>query len=222
MRTLLRSSLVAVLIFSLVETPVFASPSRALGVVSQAERARVGSGEAISGATIFAGDTLTTEAGGAVRVRVGSAQLYLQPESTARLEQTAAGLSAALERGTAIFSSGGPAAIELLVAGARIRPRTPEPTLGQITLVSAGEFLVTSQRGQLEMAFEDETYTVPEATSYRVVTELEEQGPRGVGSDRQEPKKAGQRRRLLPIILIFGGAGAGIGIWRAFVSPHSP
>jgi len=58
-QALLRSCLVAILVVTLVEAPVYGSPSAALGVVLQAQNASVGSGVAATGATIFNGDGFT-------------------------------------------------------------------------------------------------------------------------------------------------------------------
>lgn len=219
MRTLLRCLLIGLLIVSLVEAPVLASPSRALGVVLQAERARMGSSEAVSGATVFDGDTLTTESAGTLQVRVGAAQLYLLASSAASLNQTPGGVSAGLDRGTVIFfSSTSAEALELRASEARIRARGPQPTVAQVTLVGPYELLVTSQRGQLEVAIGDEVRTVPEATSYRVLIEPEKENQKRRGG----PPIVAARSKFLLVALILIAAGTGVGIWRALISPDAP
>src|SRR2546428_9284950 len=67
-QALLRSCLVAILVVTLVEAPVYGSPSAALGVVLQAQNASVGSGVAAIGATLFKRDTPATGLRGGVRV----------------------------------------------------------------------------------------------------------------------------------------------------------
>lgn len=218
MRTLLRGCLIGVLIASLAEAPVFASPSPALGVIVQAERARVGSGDAVGGATVFDGDTLVTSSAGTLHVRLGAAQLYLLADSSATIRERTAGVIAVLARGTAVFSSASAEAIELRASEARIRPRTAQPTYGQVTVVGPCELLVTSQRGQLEVAIGDEVHTVPEATSYRVLIEPEKPSSQGPG----RPPAVAARSRFLLVALIAIGVGTGIGIWRALVSPDQP
>src|SRR2546425_10445979 len=79
-QALLRSCLVAILVVTLVEAPVYGSPSAALGVVLQAQNASVGSGVAATGATIFNGDTLATDSRGWLRVRLGANQFSLRSE----------------------------------------------------------------------------------------------------------------------------------------------
>ncbi len=216
MRNLLRCCLVAALIVSLVEAPVMAAPSAALGVVMQADRASLRLAPASNGATLFDGDTLSTQIGGNLRMRVGSAQLFLLADSAAALHRTPEATSAALERGTIVLMTSGPEAIELQASEARIRPKNGNPSLCQVTLVSPQELLLTSQRGELEVTIGEEVHTVSEATSYRVLLDPEPQGPRG-----NKPRHTG-RNKFLPIALILIGAGTGIGIWRALISPDKP
>ena len=223
MRALPKCCLIAILIFSFVEVPAFAAPSRSLGLVTQANHARVSSAEAISGVTVFDGDTLATDPSGTLRVRLGEAQLYLLTSTAVAVRQTAGGVSAALQRGTVVFTSANPAAFELRASEARFRARGTQPAYAQVTLVGPYEFLVTCQHGELEVSIGGEVHTVPEATSYRVTIEPSEQGPRGAGTDNggQPPQPTGRSRwRRIALILIFGGTG--IGIWRALVSPHDP
>ncbi len=218
MRMLLRMCLIAVLIVSLVEIPVLGAPSRPLGVVLQAERARISSADAASGVTLFDGDTLATDATGALRVRLGETQFSLLANSAAALRQTTAGVSATLHSGTAVFSSASPEGFELLASEARIHARTTQATLAQVTVVGPYELLLTCQRGQLEVRIGEEIHQVPEATSYRVT--IDPASPAGQGTGR--PTLATARSRWLLLALILIGVGTGIGIWRALISPSSP
>ena len=219
MRISWRGCLIGLLVASLVEAPVMAAPSRPLGVVLQADHARVGAAEAAGGTTIFSGDTLTTDASGTLRVRLGGTQLYLLSNSAAALAQSEAGVSATLQRGTVVLSSSGTSAVELRTSEARIRPKTAGPTLAQVSYVGPYEFLVTSQRGALEVTIDNEVHVVSEATSYRVTIDPEPaQKKRGAGA---APAPAARSRFLL-IALILIGVGTGVGIWRALVSPSHP
>ena len=62
MRDILRTSLIGLLAACLIQIPAWGSPSRLLGTVVQAQHARLGFGDALSGATVFAGDTAETNA----------------------------------------------------------------------------------------------------------------------------------------------------------------
>jgi len=214
-RKLMRCCLIGLLISTLVGAPVQAAGSQPLGVVLQADRAHLGVGEAQSGASVFAGDILSTEQTGTLRARLGAAQVALLPNTTAAMGLASAGASAVLERGTLVFASAAANAIEVHASEARIRPKTAQ-ALAQVTLVGPLEFLVTSQRGELEVAIGSEVHTVAEATSYRVLVDAsaaEASGPR--------PAAAGRSRFLL-IALILIGAGTAYGIWRAVRSPDRP
>ena len=217
MHSLLRTFLIGLLVASLVEAPVLAAPAKGVGVVLQAEHARLGTAGALAGATVFAGDRFATQAGGTLRIRVGAAQIHLLADSAATLNETARGASAALMRGTAAFLSSGNEAIEIHALRARIRPQTPQPTHGEVAVVSANELLVSSYRGPLEVSLESETYFVPEGTSYRVLLEAEPQGPEGAGKDAMSAAAK---------MIIAGAAVAGlivaIVVWRAVISPDSP
>ncbi len=218
MRTVLRSCLVAVLIVGLVEIPVLGAPSRPLGVVLQATRARLSSGDATDGATIYDGDTLATDVSGTLRARLGGSQLYLPADSAAALHQTAGGVSAALQRGTAVFSSASPEAFELLASEARIHARTTQPTLARVTLVRPYELLITCQRGQLEVRIGEEIHQVPEATAYRVLIQPASKDQKGAGG----PPVAAATSQFVILAVALIAVGTGIGLWRAFVSPSGP
>jgi hypothetical protein len=179
--------------------PALAAP-RPLGNILFAEHARLGSVAALAGATVYAGDRLTTDAAGSLRVRVGTGQVYLMAESAILLEEHSTGVSANLTRGTVGFASGEEAPIVVRAANVLIRPKNPSPTHGQVQVVSSHELLVSSFRGSLEVVVGSEVQPVPEATSYRVVLEEElEQDPVGVGAG------AAKRTRVTMILL-----GAGI------------
>lgn len=213
-----RCCLIAVLIVSLVEAPVFAAPAPALGVILEAAHARVGGGDAVDGATIFEGDTLSTDPNGTLSVRVGTTHLRLLDDSAAAMRRTSGVVSAALQKGTVIFSSKAARAIEVRASEARIFPKTSEPTLAQVTLVGPNEFLLTCQHGLLEVLVGNEVHTVPAATSYRVVIEPEADRPQGAGA----PARGAAKSHFYLVALILIGVGTGIGVWRALVSPDKP
>ncbi len=217
MYALLRASLIGLLIVTLVESPVLGAPPRALGLIMQADRAHVSSAEAMSGATVFDGDILSTDSAGALRARLGEAHIYLLANSVMSIQRIAGGVSATLQRGTTVFSSPGGEAFELRASEARIRGQATRPTYAQVTLVGPYELLVTCQRGQLDVQIGEEVHAVPESTSYRVLIEPATQELQGAGG----PAKAARNRFIL-IALILIGVGTGIGIWRALISPSSP
>src|SRR5712691_3142196 len=75
-------SILALLVsFTLLTTPVWAAPASWLGTIVYADRAHVGAAPASVGATIFAGDRLSTEQTGGIQVRAGAARLLLSGSS---------------------------------------------------------------------------------------------------------------------------------------------
>lgn len=194
---LLHTTVIALLVSSLVCGPAQAAAARSLGNVLFAQNARLGGVAAAVGATVFAGDRISTETGGSIRVRIGTGQLYMPASSTITLEEYPAGVSATLTKGTVGFGAQEEALIVVKASEALIRPKTSQPTHGQVELVGPKELLVSSYRGALEVVVGTEVNTVPEATSYRVMLETEPQDPQGTGATTAKRNRA---------VLIFVGA----------------
>lgn len=171
--------------FSLLTTPVWAAPASSLGTVVYADRARVGAGQASVGATIFAGDRLSTDQSGSVQVRTAAARLLLSSASIATFSQEDASPAATLTYGSATFSTANSKAFALHVGTAVIRPNSNQPTIGQVTVLTPKELIVKSTRGSLSIAVEDDVREIPEGAAYRVILDpnaADPQGPRGAGS----------------------------------------
>src|SRR5216683_4598771 len=184
--TSITKSLLALLLsFSLLTTPVWAAPASSLGTVVYADRAHVGAAQASVGATIFAGDRLSTDQSGSVQVRAGAARLLLSGTSIATFSQDDASPAATLTFGSATFSTANSKAFALHVGSAVIRPNTDRPTVGRVTVLTPKELIVRSTRGSLSIAVEDDVREIPEGVAYRVVLDpnaADPQGPRGAGS----------------------------------------
>src|ERR1700736_6296186 len=126
------------------------APSPALGVVTAADRARLGNTSVTSGATVFGGDTLITEQTGRLQMRAGNARLALSPSSIAKLGNEQNVPTATLTAGTAVFSSpGGSDSFAIRVASAVIRPLNAQPAVGQVSVIGPKELVVRSNRGSL-------------------------------------------------------------------------
>src|SRR5437899_5560579 len=141
--------------FSLLTTPVWAAPASSLGTVVYADRAHVGAAQASVGATIFAGDRLSTDQSGSVQVRASAARLLLSSSSNATFSQDDASPAATLTFGSATFSTANSKAFALHVGSAVIRPNTDQPTVGRVTVLTPKELIVKSTRGSLSIAVED-------------------------------------------------------------------
>ncbi len=182
-RRAIRILVAASLAASASSAPLSAAP-KPLGLVLSAERARVGAAPATTGATLFPGDTLSTDAAGTLRIRVGTAQIYLLPNSSATLEQAEQLSGATLTQGTIGFSSAADTPVIIHAPGAVIRTRGGQPGHGQITVVNPNELLVSSYQGTLEVVNAGETLAVPQSSTARVHLDDPQgrtPGPRGVG-----------------------------------------
>jgi hypothetical protein len=219
-------SLVAALIaLALVEAPVMAAPAGSamspLGVILQTDHANIGSGLASNGATIFDGDTLVTGTNGQLRVGFGTSQAYLLPGSSATVHQTGQGFGATLTGGTVILSSTEGGSFHLVADGATIRPNTPAATSGQITRVGPSELLLTARKGSLEVSMDDETKTVPEGTSVRMLIDPPDAAAPAAAPGSPSVFSAGSNHFIF-VILVLVAIGVTVGIIEATLSPSKP
>jgi len=213
-RTLFRAVLVSILALSLAYSPVTGSVSRVVGTVILADQAEIGAAEATSGTTVFAGDNLLTRQSGSLRLRVGSGQVYLLAGTNAMLGAEGDVIRAAVARGTLGFSSSEP--IEVLASEVTVRPKTKSLTHGRVTVLGANELVVTSYRGELEVLLGNETATIREGNSYRVLVDAE--------NGRNDDDEDARRNRLLVLWLGIAGIAAvtAYAIWKAAASPKTP
>jgi len=220
-------SLPALLVsFSLLTTSVWAAPASSLGTVVYADRAHVGAAVASVGTTVFTGDRLSTDQYGGLQVRAGAARLLLSSYSSATFSQEGASPAATLAFGSATFSTANSNAFALHVATAVIRPKTSQPTIGQVTVLNPKELIVKSTRGSLTIAVEDDVREIPEGAAYRVVLDpnpADPQGPQGAGGKSMggPPIKAAKSRFMWYAI----GTVALITVWavhEVYESPDRP
>lgn len=201
---ILRALLVAILVVSLVEAPVWGASTKAVGIVVQAEGAHLDNLVAADGANVYPGDSLATGAGNAIlRMRSGTSQLYLLASSSATIADSSAGLAAVLRQGSAGFGSSALGAVEIKTPLATIRPKTAQPTHARVTITGPNELLIVSYHGALEVAADDQVYTVADGTSYRLVAEPET----AFGSG----DRSGRKRKTLLLLIglaVITGVGA--------------
>jgi len=220
---------------SLFAASTFSTSSPAVGTVTSAFDAPIGATAASAGSTVFAGDFLSTEKMGTIQLRAGASRLLLSAASSAALKLDHGAPSATLLSGTAVFSAANSKAFVLHAAAADIRPKTDEPTVGQVTYISEKELRVRSNRGSLAITVDGETQFVAEGMAYRVILDPESyyaamgaqpaaapQGPRGVGAEKhKEPRRAGRSRFLLLAIIVTSVA-TGVALYEALISPVDP
>lgn len=164
---------------------------------------------------VYPGDKLATNGDGSMRLRVGAAQFYLLASSAASLAGGSNLVTADLTQGTIGFSSSGNEAIQVRTEQAMIRPKTSQPTQARITIVNPNQLIVSSYKGSLELRVGEETYSIPELTSYRVdITSQDE----GSGSKKVRTTHA---MLVLVALVAIGGVTAYV-VHRALESPNHP
>ena len=179
------------------------------------ENAHVGAGVTTSGATIYDGDRLETQANSTLRARLGSGQMVLRENTVADVHSLPNGFSADLQSGTVVVSSAKGQTFQLVADGATIRPADEQPASGQVKMVSASELVLTGTRGTLLVSMGGETKTLGAGDSYRLEVQPEDPGP---GPNPQGPR-ATARTRFLWILIPAVAVATGIVIWRAVESP---
>jgi len=212
-RSMARLCLVVLLLASLLDLPAFAAVEKPLGSVIQAQEAQLDNAKLEVGTSIYRGDTVATDAGGGLRLKLGGSQLYLLADSAATLAQNATAIHAVVTRGTVGFSSNGADNIELEIPQGILRAADGQPAYGQVTITSAQEVVISAYRGALVLDNDGELHTIPAGKNYRVTLEWEQAeqqtSPASTGGDNPiiQPRK--RRRRKLAFYLIFTGAVAG-------------
>jgi hypothetical protein len=150
--------------------------------------------------------------------------MYLSESTAAEVHGLPNGFSASLMHGTVVVSSPEGQTFRLLTDGATIRPASTQATVAQVTWVSANELLLVSSRGAIEVSLGDEVKTIEAGNSYRMEIQPEDSGPQDTGDHGRPVPAHGGRRNRAVFVLVFGGlaAVAGIGVWRALISPAGP
>jgi hypothetical protein len=184
----LREIVAACLVACLLMTPVWGASTGALWTVVSSDRASVGGAGAAVGTTIFDGDKLSTAELGSVQVRTGTARFLLAASSTATVAEDGGMPMATLLRGTGTFSTSSANAFALNALTAVIKPKSDEPTIGEVTMLGEKQLLVKCSRGALTITVGDDSRVIWEGSAYRIVLdptaeELQDQPPpQGAGS----------------------------------------
>ena len=220
-----------------------------MGVVLQASGAQLGSGGVSAGATIFDGDQFRTITDGALRLRIGTAQVHLGGGSVVTLRRAEYGTQAILLGGTMSVSAAPAAPVDrsavthaddrsavthaddrsavtptfdIAVNGAVLRTVGGRLTVAQVSILGPKEFYVVVRRGALEFTYNGESEVIPEGSTYRAVLDP----PPGLPSANQAPlpvRAAGRSRAKYKLFIIIPIAWATEwAIHEVFESPDRP
>ena len=182
-----------------------------LGVVVEAQNAKVGTSETAAGTTVYNGDRLATGDGGVLKLRAEDAMLELAEQSSAVVRNASDGgtgeFEAELVSGAVVLSVGAKASGEIVCSGARMRPAGEARGIVQVRRVNANELIVYAQRGRVQIVYRAESATIEEGKSYRVRLNSEDGEAEGGGT-----KEAGKARKALLLTILGAGAAAGIAL----------
>ena len=193
-----------------------------LGVVLAAKHVHLNTTAVTVGATVYDGDRFSTETGGMLRLRSGTAGLELAEESVIRVQNPpngAHGVEVQLDEGTLAFRSERVVSLVVIAREANIRPAADTRTVAQITVMSPKELRVCARRGALQFSYGGETETLAEGKSYRVILDPLNNGPK------EEPLPPAKFPKGFKIVIIGEAAAVvalGIYEWREPESPDRP
>lgn len=170
-----------------------------LGVVLAAKHARLNSTTVTVGATVYDGDRFSTETGGMLRLRSGTAGLELAEASVIHVQNPPNGVQGTeveLDKGTLVFRSERVASVDVVAREASIRPIADTRTIAQITITGPKELVIRARRGALQFSYRGETETLAEGKSYRVILDPPNNGPK------EEPVPATKLPKGFKIVIL--------------------
>jgi hypothetical protein len=148
------------------------TPSAPLGIVGNANVAKIGNSPATEGVTVYSGDFLSTDNGGTLLVRIGPMSIELQSNSSAHIYRAAYGAVVELNSGTVNYSTpGGSQTIVIVASDIRVTPAQDRPDFGSVTIDDPCNVSVHSQRGEANVKVGSETKVVEEGKAYKVHAE---------------------------------------------------
>ncbi len=208
------------IVAGLASVPALAGSSAPMGIVTSAQHALIGNVAALDGTSIYDGDTLATDATGALRVRFGASQMILGSNSEVNFHKTETGVSATLVRGDVRFASMPGSNLEVrTLKSVVIRAKGDQPATGQLSLVGPGTFQVGSTKGDFDVSVNGVNHDVSESKAYQVNVDDAAGSPSGSGNN-NTPGAGTSGGVWIAIAIIVGGTVAALVL--AFMSPSKP
>jgi hypothetical protein len=191
----------AIALASSLVTPAGGAPPEALGIIVQANRANLGEHSASQGSSVYDGEQLSTSDGGSLLLRSGAVLLHLAEESTAIVrasgDGTAREFETELTRGTVRLSVATGTVGEVCASGACVRSSGATPVVVQVSVLGPRVLSVFARRGPVTLTYHDESETIAEGRSYRVILDPPDEGRT---ADRTA-KKPGKSKAFLLIAI---------------------
>jgi hypothetical protein len=213
-----------------------------LGLVVQSLRGQVGKASVTDGSTIYSGDSLSTEEGGSLLVRIGALALGLESSTTVHIYRAPYGAVVELSRGSVTFMTPGTHEnLGIVASDVRVTPVLTVPDSGRVSLDGPCSVSVYSRRGQVTVQVGTESRLVEQGKAYRVRPENEISYREHISPDANDyhnyhdhrpcaaaqtakghsPIAAGQSRFLI-ISVGLAAAATTFAISEAFESPDRP
>jgi len=205
MNPLVRSCIATILAGSLATFPLMAAGEKQLGVVIQADHARLGAAEVSRGATVYPGDSFETDTAGALRLSIGPGQIYLSGSSAATLGSNASLAHVTLTRGTVTLASPASGQLEIETPAGVLRATDGRPATWQATIVSPSEMTVSAYKGNLTLDNDGELHTISEGKSYRITIEQDPSPAPVQDNYPQDFHRAKKRKKLVIALVVTGG-----------------
>ncbi len=99
--------------------------------------------------------------------------------------------------------------------GATIQPKNGQPTIAQVSYINANELMLTSKRGDLLVSLGEQTQTINEGASYRMMIQP------GSGPGPQGAFSSG-RNWFYVVLIVAAAGGIAYGIDAAVSGSSSP
>jgi hypothetical protein len=217
-----RSILVAMLAVSMVNAPCFSASDKPLGMIVMAQSSLLGNLEAVAGANVYSGDTLSTHPDGLIRMKMGQNQFFLSGNTVATFSPADNGLHARLQTGTAGFSAIGQQ-VEIETPVGIVRPSDGQRTFAQVTVTGPNEMVVSAHEGSLVVDGSDHTITAGQ--SYKVTLVADNSSPfpqqaQGAGTGKNNkiisPYRQSKKKLVFDLILLGGAIGGGFFVYHEF------
>jgi ferric-dicitrate binding protein FerR (iron transport regulator) len=205
-RSICRSILLAALVSGMLNSSLLAA-AKPLGMVVVAQNAHLGEADLALGTNVFSGDFLQTEPRGNLRLRLGSAQVYLNAASAAILDQQGESVGAKLVRGTVGFSSAPANGFQIETPVATVRP-AKGTAFGEVTIVNPQTILVAAYRGSLLVTGNGIERVIPEGSAYNVSLAPDPE-PAPASPSPQGAYGVSNHAHIIFAAVILGAAGLG-------------
>ena len=137
----------------------------------QTDRGHIDTTNAVTGADIYSCDSLDTDDGGVLRVKVGSSQVFLSASSTAALEDDGNAIQALATSGTVGVAFSAATDLSVRTPAGTIRGAGSQAASGQVAYTGSMELIISAIHGDLVLDNGGELRTIPEGESADVTFE---------------------------------------------------